>query len=195
MFKSTPAVKQLFYINAIMFILTLFSTELFTSLAMYNIASDKFLPYQLITYQFLHSGFLHIIFNMIVLVSFGPDVEKRYGYLNFILFYLICGVMGGLLHTFMSPNPVVGASASIWGIMVMFTLLYPNQKMYLFFIPYGIRGKYIISALFTYELLVAIFAKNDGVSHYGHIGGALMGLVLYLSNRMFIKKSTYGKRL
>jgi membrane associated rhomboid family serine protease len=187
MFNSTKAVKQIFYINIIMFILTSFFPILFAYLAMYDMDSKLFMPHQLITHQFLHGGFLHILFNMLVLISFGPSVEDVYGYRKFIFFYLLCGIAGAMLHSFMLNSndiPLVGASGSIWGIMMLFTILYPNQKMYLFFIPYGIKGKYLITALFVYELLTALISGPDGVAHYGHVGGALMGCVLYLCNRV-----------
>jgi membrane associated rhomboid family serine protease len=191
--NATNAVKQLFYINVIMFILTLFYLGIINYIAMYDMNSDPFAPYQLITHQFLHGGFLHIIFNMIVLLSFAPSVESTYGYKKFLIYYLLCGIGGGLLHSLMNPMPIVGASGAIWGIMVIFTFMYPNEKMYIFFIPYGIRAKYIISVLFVYEVISGLFLSPDGTAHFGHVGGALMGALIYLYNKFTTPRLKYKR--
>lgn len=198
MFQSSKVVKTIFYLNVILFILTLLSPTftlilpnqagdvpaIFKYLAMWSFDNGNFIPTQLLTYQFLHSGVLHILFNMLVLLSFGPSVEDLLGEKKMWIYYLLCGVSGALLHNFMvsSGVPMVGASASVWGIMIFFTLTYPNEKMYLFFIPYGIKGKYLIGFMFLYEVFSA-FNVVDNISHFGHIGGALMGGLLYFYNK------------
>ena len=198
MFQSSKVIKTIFYSNVILFILTLLSPtfvmafggqsgnvpELFKYLAMWSFDNENFIPTQLLTYQFLHSGVLHILFNMLVLLSFGPTVEDMLGEREMWIYYLLCGVSGAILHNVMvsSGVPMVGASASVWGVMVMFTLVYPNEKMYLFFIPIGIKGKYLIGFMFLFEVFSA-FNVNDNISHFGHIGGALMGGLLYFINK------------
>lgn len=182
MFESSKSVKSIFYINLLVFIVTLiFPGFIYQNFAMYNIHSDNFHLYQLITYQFLHGGFLHILFNMLVFLSFGPFVEDFYGSRNLWTYYLICGVSSCLLQEYMVPSDIalVGASGSIWGIMVLFVFLYPNEKVMLFFIPYGIKAKYIISILFLIELLTAFTSSGGNVANFGHIGGAIMGGIIY----------------
>ena len=190
MFQSTKAVKTIFYINITMFILQLLSQGIITNyLSMYDMDEPLFKPYQLITYQFLHAGVLHILFNMLVLLSFGPSVENIYGEKRMWMYYLLCGVSGAVLHSLLMNSgdiPMLGASASIWGIMILFTLEYPEQKLYLFLMPFGIKGKYIIGLMFLFELASAF--KNDGVAHLGHIGGALMGLSIFLLHKFKILK-------
>lgn len=183
MFQSTPVIKKIFYINIVAYLLTLLMPSI-----MYGIFSlnNPILVYQFITYQFMHGGFLHILFNMLVLLSFGPVVEEIYGSEKTWIYYLLCGVAGALLHLVVlgiSPtSPLVGASASIWGMMVIFTFLYPNQSLYLFFIPFPIKAKYIISILFLFEVFGGLFS-HDNISHFGHIGGALMGGFIYFMNK------------
>jgi membrane associated rhomboid family serine protease len=198
MFQSSKVIKTIFYANVILFIITLLTPTfamifqnqhgdipmIFKYLAMWSFENDNFLPTQLLTYQFLHSGVLHILFNMLVLLSFGPSVENILGEKRMWTYYLLCGISGAVLHNVMitSGVPMVGASASVWGIMALFTLTYPNEKMYLFFIPVGIKGKYLIGVMFLYEVFSA-FNVNDNISHFGHIGGALMGGLLYFYNK------------
>jgi|APCry1669189883_1035261.scaffolds.fasta_scaffold00184_7 membrane associated rhomboid family serine protease len=181
MFQSTPTVKSIFYINVVAFLLTLLLPNLMYGLFSLN---NPDLGFQFITYQFIHGGFLHIIFNMLVLLSFGPSVEEIYGGRKMWIYYLLCGIAGAALHLYMvgSSNPLVGASGSIWGIMVIFTLMYPNQSMYFMFLPAPIKAKYIIGGLFLIEVISG-FNSHDNVSHFGHVGGALMGGLIYLSNK------------
>lgn len=198
MFQSTRAIKTIFYINIVSFILQFIIPQYMAYLSMYDMNdSTLFQPFQLITYQFLHGGFLHIIVNMFVLLSFGPFVENIYGETRLWIYYLLCGVAGAVLHSLMlnSGNiPMVGASASIWGIMVMYVMQYPNQKMYFMFIPVGIKGKYIISALFLFELFGAF--NQDGIAHFGHIGGGILGAIIFLLHKYKILDKSYqsGRR-
>lgn len=185
MFKSTQAVKTIFYINLVSFLLTLvIPSYVYGLFSMRGFDSEYYLHYQLITYQFLHGGFFHLLFNMLVLLSFAPSIEEIYGTKKFWIYYLLCGIGSALLHGFIigGLTPLVGASGSLWGIMVMYTLMFPNDKMYLFLIPIGIKAKYLIFALFLFELFSSF--SNDGIAHLGHVGGAITGLVLYFFNRI-----------
>jgi len=121
---------------------------------------------------------------MLVFLSFGPTVENYYGTKKMWIFYLLAGLSGAILHLAMTTgsNPLVGASGAIWGVMMMFTMLYPNDRVYIFLIPYGIRAKYVIGALFLIEVISAV-VSHDNVSHYGHIGGGLMGLLLFFQEK------------
>jgi membrane associated rhomboid family serine protease len=60
----------------------------------------------------------------------------------------------------------------------MFALLVPNEKLYLFFLPVGIKAKWAVYAFFAIELLSA-FIVRDNVSHFAHVGGALTGAAIY----------------
>jgi len=130
---------------------------------------------------------------MLVFLSFGPQVEDTYGSKNMWIYYLSCGIGGAILHCLMTNNdvPVVGASGAIWGIIVIFTLLNPNEKMYLFFIPIGIKARYLISIMFLYEVYSGIFGREDNVAHFGHIGGAIVGLLIFLLHKFKIINEKY----
>ena len=105
MFQSTDAVKKIFYLNVIMFLLTTFFPQfMFQWFSMFDLHSQYFEPYQLITYQFMHQGFMHILFNMLVLLSFGPYIENFYGERKTWVYYLLCGVSGALLHVLMTNS-------------------------------------------------------------------------------------------
>jgi membrane associated rhomboid family serine protease len=186
MIELTKGVKQILIANVICFVLTyllfLLQIPLVENFVLYSAGSEYFKPFQLVTYMFLHSSYLHIIFNMIGLIVFGPDIEKRFGKTNFIKAYISMGVVAGLFNMFLIQNPVLGASGAIWGLMSLYALFNPNNILYIYFLIPA-KVKYIIGVFFLIELFLSIMSTNDGVSHVTHVGGALTGVVFYLLNR------------
>lgn len=80
-------------------------------------------------------------------------------------------------------TPVVGASGAIYGVLVAFGFLFPNAKLFLIFLPIPIAAKYFIPVLIGIDLFsgvtgFSIFGGN--VAHFGHVGGAIIGLLLML---------------
>lgn len=140
------------------------------------------LIYQLITYQFLHGGFLHLLFNMVTLWFFGRAVEDRLGSRRYLQLYFLSGVMGGLLHVslgwifpeFFGRAPVVGASASICGLIAAFAALDPEQLiLFNFFIP--MRAKWLFYISLGIALLFVLMPGQSGIAHAAHLGGLLTG--------------------
>jgi len=85
-------------------------------------------PVTLITYMFLHGGWLHLLFNMAFLWVFADNVEDAFGHVGFLLFYVLCGIAGGLMHAIMQPLsqlPVIGASGAVSGVLGAYILLFP----------------------------------------------------------------------
>ena len=73
-------------------------------------------PISLFSSQFLHGGWLHIIRNLWILYVFGDNVEDRMGHLQYLVFYLITGIVGGLLQVVTQPfsiTPMIGASGAV----------------------------------------------------------------------------------
>ena len=70
--------------------------------------------------------------------------------------------------------PTVGASGSILGIFTAFSMLFPNTKLFLLFMPFPIRAKYAIAIYGVYELYAGVLANPaDNVAHFAHLGGIL----------------------
>lgn len=182
MIELTKGVKQLLIINVVVFILTYLRVPFIENFVLFPIQSGYFQPHQLLSYMFLHSSITHIIFNMIGLLVFGPNIENKFGTSKFIKIYLIMGLISGLASIIFINSPVVGASGAIWGIMMLFALFNPNDLLYIYFII-PVRAKFIIGTFFTIELYLSIMGSNDGVSHVAHVAGALTGALFYLLNR------------
>jgi membrane associated rhomboid family serine protease len=183
---STPVVKTLVQVNLACFLITVIFASLninvFNIFALWSPLSDNFFFWQFLTHLFLHGGLLHIIFNMLAIISLGTHVEKYLGSSQFLRFYLFCGVFASIFHILMtefSDVPMVGASGAIFGIFSYFALVFPQEKLYAFFIPYGIRAKYLLGVLIAIELLLSFISTDDGIGHWAHIGGAIAGFIYY----------------
>src|SRR5213595_1412402 len=131
-FGMTPWVRRLFVANLVVF---LFQMTIFVDprlLATFGFVPLRALaqPWTFVTYMFLHGGPLHLAFNLLALFVFGPDVEERMGGGPFLAYYLLCGLGGAALSlvlgwSFGRLNPVVGASAAVYGVLLAFAWAAP----------------------------------------------------------------------
>lgn len=175
-------------INFIMFCLTGF---LFPSLKYIFSLVPRYILYrhyywQFLTYMFTHATVSHFIFNMLSLYIFGTAVERRVGSREFILYYLLTGVLSGVASYAMfymaNTNTVLlGASGAIYALLMLFSVLYPRATIYVFgLIP--IQAPLLIILYFIIELISGLTA-HDGVAHMTHLSGLVFGL-LYIVIRM-----------
>lgn len=85
--------------------------------------------------------------------------------------------------------PVVGASGAIFGVLLAFGMLYPDREMYLMFIPVPIKAKWMVAGYAVLELALGIGAPADGVAHFAHLGGMLIGFFMI----WYWKRKSYGR--
>jgi len=83
-----------------------------------------------------------------------------------------------LRHYLNLPN-VIGASGSLFGILLAFGMMFPNMRLYMIFIPIPIKAKYLMIGYGAMELFSA-FQDNpgDNVAHFAHLGGMLFGFII-----------------
>lgn len=152
----------------------------------------------LLTSAFSHNMFLHIILNMFVLNSFGPIVDYTLGPKRFLGFYIGAGMLGSLSHALVSKFimgegdiPALGASGAISGIILLFSLLYPRQKILMFaFIPVpAILGALLFVGLDIWGLVAQAEGGGLPIGHGAHLGGSLAGLIYY-----FILRAEFRNR-
>src|ERR1051325_2575033 len=131
-------------------------------------------PWTLWTYMFLHGGLTHILFNMIGLWVFGPNVEARLGSSRFITLYFLGGIAGGLVSFFFAPyNPIVGASAAIYSVMIAYAMYWPRDRILIYFvIPMEIWLAVIIFAALD---LYGGWSGGGTTAHFAHLGGLASG--------------------
>lgn len=83
-----------------------------------------------------------------------------------------------LRHYLNLPN-VIGASGSLFGILLAFGMMFPNMRLYMIFIPIPIKAKYLMIGYGAMELFSAIQDNpGDNVAHFAHIGGMLFGFII-----------------
>jgi membrane associated rhomboid family serine protease len=143
----------------------------------------------LITYQFLHGGILHLVSNMLFLWVFGDNVEDAMGHLKFLIFYLLCGVAGGLVHAALLPSselPLIGASGAVSGVIAAYLMLHPRVRVWVLafrFLPLRVPAAWVLGIWVATQLIMAVVAPADGVAWWAHIGGMAAGAVLVLFMR------------
>ena len=141
--------------------------------------------WQLVSYIFLHDRYniLHILFNMLGLWMFGSALEDIWGSREFTKFFFICGIGAGILMVLLSPNstlPTIGASGSIYGVLLAFGVLFPDRIIYWLIFP--IPAKYFVMIMGGIAFFSSIRASGGSIAHVAHLGGMLCGFV-YLKSR------------
>jgi membrane associated rhomboid family serine protease len=143
----------------------------------------KGMIWQLITYQFVHAGFLHLLVNMLGIWFAGNILERILGIRRFVIFYLVCGIFGGLLQIALSPGPatVVGASGAVCGLVAAFSTMFPQMPvtaLIFFVIPVRMRAMWlgiIVAGVSLFLILTGLFGD---IGNAAHLGGAIAGFGL-----------------
>jgi membrane associated rhomboid family serine protease len=150
--------------------------------------------WQPFTYMWLHlgpsgRGLLHLAVNAFMLWMFGSPLAMAWGAKRFLRYYLACGVGAGfviatwpylaVLIGLSSPAalniPTIGASGAIYGLLLGYSLSWPDRTLVFFPLPVAIRAIWLIPITF----LLSVYADQGGVvSHVGHLGGVLVGWIL-----------------
>jgi membrane associated rhomboid family serine protease len=193
----TPVVKKLLIINGVIFIAQLI-IGLFYPGAMEQIFGlhhqgfvQELKLWQILTYMFLHGGWFHILFNLLGIWMFAGELEQIWGSSLFIRYYLLCGMGAGLfialmnyfMYTRHQINPVtLGASGAIYAILLAYGWTWPNRQVLLYFvIPIKVKYLVIIFGLIEFFGTLSTAAGTGGnISHIGHLGGLVSGLIFIL---------------
>lgn len=196
-----PVTRNLLIINVIMFIATLINEKFMVgTFAMFYPTSFFFRPWQILTHMFMHGNTWHIFFNMWSLWMFGTVLEQAIGSKKFGVFYFLCGLGAVGMHILVQyfqvqpllaagdmegyykliNTPSLGASGAVYGILIGFALLYPDSILTLIFPPISLKAKWMILIFAGIELATGIFVTADGIAHFAHLGGMLVGLLLML---------------
>ncbi len=167
-------------INAALLFLTFTNRRLnfYLGLVPGLVLSKKFY-WQFFTYQFMHGDFGHLFFNMLTLFIFGTSVERKIGSKEFLLYYLLIGTVCGILSYFVYISvgayyvTLIGASGSIFGILLLYSVLFPKSVIYLWAVV-PIPAPLLIVGYAVIEI-IGIFSATDNVAHATHFFGFLAG--------------------
>ena|SRR5437868_1873288 len=139
----------------------------------------------LFTYMFLHADWGHLLGNMIFLWVFGDDVEEALGRLRFLIFYLGCGALAGLIFVasdIYSDSALIGASGAIAGVVVAYVMLRPCARVTVLvtIIPVRLSAYWVIGAFALMQIINLDSASRSEVAYWCHVGGMAAGALLLL---------------
>lgn len=140
--------------------------------------------YRLITCAFLHGGLIHIAVNMYSLYIIGPQMEKIFGKVKYIVLYLLTAVSASILGLILNNNDYnvsVGASGAIFGILgAMLSVVIIERNR----INRSVLVNIVVVILLN--LFIGFNASNiDNFAHIGGlVGGVILGSVLYKTRRI-----------
>lgn len=211
-----PVIKNLVIINALMLLITLLTGDfMYEKFSLFYVESPFFKPYQFITHMFMHGDFIHLFFNMYTLVIFGIVLEQIWGSQKFFLYYIVTGLGAAALHTLVlyiqasslegaamagdfaaieslkaiMSTPTVGASGAVYGVLLAYGMLFPNNVLQLLIPPVAIKAKWMVLIFGGLELVLGITNTGGNIAHFAHLGGMIFGYILIRywkkNNRMY----------
>lgn len=218
--KNLIIINLLFFLGTL--VATRYQIDLNDLLGLHFFLASDFSLYQLITYMFMHGSLEHILFNMFAVWMFGRVMENVWGPKRFLLYYIICGVgagltqelvqyisyvwtglanyetvnLGGYLMStdeYLNRWTTVGASGAVYGILLAFGMIFPEERMFIFPLPVPIKAKFFVIGYAAIELFSGITSSGDGIAHFAHLGGMVFGLFLILYWRNGSGGSYYGQ--
>ncbi len=191
------------------YVLKGYGMDLNNMFGLHFILASDFRIYQLVTYMFLHGGFEHLFFNMFAVWMFGRILEHVWGPKRFLFYYFVCGVGAGLcqelmqyidyvvelapyarvdmgggfivsMGEYLNYMNTVGASGAVYGILLAFGMLFPNEQMFIFPLPVPIKAKYFVVGYAVIELVLGLTNQGGNIAHFAHLGGMLFGFLLIM---------------
>jgi len=173
---STPVSIGIIVVCAGMFLGKIFPP----SLALWPLQSGAFASWQLITYGFLHGNFNHLFFNMFAVWMFGAPLEKTWGSQRFAFYYASCVIGAGIIQILVQQlegtfAPTIGASGGVFGLLLAFGVMWPENRIFLLFLPVPIKAKWFVLIYGAVELLFGVTRSLPGIAHFAHLGGMLFG--------------------
>ncbi|MEG1935193.1 MAG: rhomboid family intramembrane serine protease [Rikenellaceae bacterium] len=171
-------------------------------------ASPAFELYQYVTSIFLHANFTHLFMNMFALWMFGSILERDLNSRRFLIYYLATGIGAGLLHSgvlawelndlhmlaetksqlFSAADwaiynqrinvLTVGASGAVFGILLGFGVMHPNDRIMLLIPPIPMKAKYFVIGYGLLELFSGFVDTTTNIAHFAHVGGMIFGYLL-----------------
>jgi membrane associated rhomboid family serine protease len=175
-----PVTATLVAVNVVVFVVTAVSAVSAGNSPLDNFRSPVFVEFsqipfavavygqdwRLLTGAFLHIGVTHLALNMLSLLVFGPEIERRLGWWRYLSVYLLSALGGAVaIQLFGDPaRPVAGASAALYGLMGALGVLMVVARQ-------DLRG------LLTLLVLNVVISFLPNVSLLGHLGGFAAGLL------------------
>lgn len=138
----------------------------------------------LVSYMFFHGDIMHLLGNMVFLWVFGDNVEDALGHVRFVAFYLICGILAGLVHAWVLPEsgtPLIGASGAVAGVISAYLMLHPRVRVWVLafkVLPMRVNAAVVLGVWIVTQIVMVMMPEAGPVAWWAHIGGLIAGAVL-----------------
>lgn len=170
------ATLVLIAVNVGVYLLTRVSPSFLVNLAMVPALVMQGRVWLFFTYMFAHGSVSHLFFNMLGLFFFGTHVERELGSSEFLLFYMLTGLLAGAFSFAVYAATgawitfLIGASGAIYAVLLAFAALFPGSTIYVWGIL-PVRAPVLVLAYTGIELASQIFSFRSGVAHLTHLAG------------------------
>ena len=152
--------------------------------------------FTLVTNMFLHGGLMHLAGNMLMLWIFADNIEATVGSVNFVLFYIMGGIVATLCHAlsdFNSITPAIGASGAIAACLGAYVVMFPTSKIkilvFYLFRSFKISAIYFLGFWILKEVASAlgIIGGSGNIAYWAHVGGFAFGAIAgYFAKQTYI---------
>lgn len=148
--------------------------------------------WRLLTPVLLHGSILHLGFNMYALYSIGPVLERIYGGKSFIALYLIGALWGNTFSFLLTPNPSLGASTAIFGLIAAQGVYIYKNRLIL-----GQSARPMLMNIGMLILVNLMLGLSPGIDNWGHLGGLFGGFVFawFAGPSMEIQENFLGQNV
>jgi membrane associated rhomboid family serine protease len=147
----------------------------------------------LLTAMFIHGSFSQILGNLLFLWVFGRNLENILGHGRFLAFYLMCGILTGIIQILADPSltiPLIGANGAIASVLGAYIFKFPKVKidtvmpLLIIFIPMQIPAIFYTIWWFVQQLFYSIGSLNipggvnplNSINYWAQIAGFIMGI-------------------
>lgn len=177
------ATATLIGINVAVFLLLPPQSMAFQMLSLQPLVAQDGIVYfrlwQLLTYAFLHGGLMHILFNMWGLWLFGSEIERYLGSRRLLVLYFASVLSAAAaqmltpLWAHVAPEPVVGASGGVFGLLLVYAFMFPRRRLIIIPIPVPIPAWLFATLYAGVELFLGLTGAQTNVAHFAHLGGMI----------------------
>jgi membrane associated rhomboid family serine protease len=192
---KASAVISLIVANVVVFVLERASPDvmlgLFALWPLQPVGQSNFHVWQVITYAFLHDtqNYAHLLFNMWGLWMFGSEIERYVGSRRLLTCYFASVLSAALTQLFVPdwlgapPAPTLGASGGVFGLLLVYALMFPNRRIMLLIPPIPMPAWVFATLYAGIELFLGVTGSQAGVAHFAHLGGMVGSALVFMQWR------------
>jgi membrane associated rhomboid family serine protease len=152
--------------------------------AKWVLSADNLELWMFLSYAFLHISWSHLLCNMLALLVFGPNVNRRLGQVGYLGFYLGGAVASAVGFLIWGGQAMVGASGAVGAVMGAYLVLLPTLRLRVFLLvgTAEVSSLYFVAVFFLFNVVMMIVSSRgvEPVAYEAHVAGILFGALSML---------------